>query len=448
MTKFAFKMVTRAVAFLVFGCLFASLGAGIFAVSFGWVDPYQIFPNLPQPPEIEAEVPGVNLGPRFDLPPLPEDLGPRESVPLRDMVEPRPLASMVPAPQQVTTAPPVVATNLGLAIVMALIFGVCVTILDNMINDEQVRIQAWLKAYGIDKLVPKVQSVLGWSASRAVKQGCFTLPLIVVILALYGVIFAFLERGTSIFSQDGVFLAATMAFTVGIVSFSGDILRRFFGRIWNTDSSFNLYPISLLIAVVTVGASRLFSISPGVVFGVPGGADVDIPPEKRERREVILAAATIITLGVLALVGWGISGLTLRLVNTPIEQRLAGLIDGPVNMVLNVSLLLFLVALETVFFESLPIAYSTGRTLFKKHKALWVAFFVPIAFAFNHTLLNPQSDFLTSFQTPNVRVLWLTIFGLAGVTAMLWFYFNVVDDILQEWVGLKKPREQRPPPPY
>ena len=453
MPKLALKIVTRVIGFAVFGCLFISIGTGIFAVSLGWVDPYQMFPNLPQPPELDTGIPGidtangVNIGPQFELPPLPEGLSPRESVPLRETVKPRPLASMVPAPQQVSAEPPVVATNIGLAIVMALIFGVCVTILDNMINDEQARIQAWLKAYGIDKIVPKMQNVLGWSASRAVKQGCFTLPLVALILAFYGVIFAFLERGTSIFSREGVFLAAMMAFTVGVVSFSGDILRRFFGRIWNTDSSFNLYPISLVVAILTVGASRLFSISPGVVFGVPGGADVDIPSEKRERREAILAAATITMLSVLALIGWGISGAMLSLVNTPIEERIAGVIDGPVNVVLNASLLMFLVALETVFFESLPMAYSTGRTLFKKNKFLWVVFFLPIAFAFNHVLLNPQSEFLSSFQTPNVRILWVTIFGLIGVTAMLWFYFNVVDDVLQEWVGIKGSRRRQPPPP-
>src|SRR5690606_39768126 len=65
-------------------------------------------------------------------------------------------------------------------------------------------------------------------------------------------IFAFLEEGTSILTREGAFLAVMMAFTVGLVSFSGDIARRIAGRIWHSDSRFQLYPINLGIAVVTV----------------------------------------------------------------------------------------------------------------------------------------------------------------------------------------------------
>jgi hypothetical protein len=77
--------------------------------------------------------------------------------------------------------------------------------------------------------------------------------------------------------------------------------------------------------------------------------------------------------------------------------------------------------------------------------------FVPVAFLFNHALLNPQSGFVDSFLESNVRFLWFVLFALVGVTAGLWFYFNVVDDVLQEWFGIKpapaRPGEGYPPPP-
>jgi hypothetical protein len=54
-------------------------------------------------------------------------------------------------------------------------------------------------------------------------------------------------------------------------------------------------------------------------------------------------------------------------------------------------------------------------------------------------LLNPQSGFLDSFFEPNVYVLWALIFALVGFTAALWFYFNVLDDMLREAFGVELP---------
>jgi uncharacterized membrane protein YjdF len=116
-----------------------------------------------------------------------------------------------------------------------------------------------------------------------------------------------------------------------------------------------------------------------------------------------------------------------------------------VSGVQDSSLIIFLAALETAFFGMLPVAYSTGRGLFRWNKLIWVVLFIPITFVFNHALLNPGSEFLASFAVSNVRFMWAILFILVTFTGWLWFYFNVVDDILQEWVGLKR-RSGRTPP--
>jgi hypothetical protein len=308
-----------------------------------------------------------------------------------------------------------------------------------MLRDEEPRIQAWLKAVGIQKLVAWVGKAFSWTLGGRVKQGCLSLPLVALIIALYGIIFATLERGTSILSREGIFLAVAMAFSVGLVSFSGDIARRVLARLWREKSRFNLYPANLFVAVLTVVFSRLLNLSPGVVFGTPGGADVDIPAAKRERREVILSFATLVVLATVGGIGWFVSGWVLTMLDAPIAERLVDTVAGILTPVQNTGLILFMVALETLFFESLPLAYGTGRTIFRWNKVVWGVIFVPIAFLFNHTLLNPQSGFLDSFFEPNVYVLWALIFALVGFTAALWFYFNVLDDMLREAFGVELP---------
>jgi hypothetical protein len=358
----------------------------------------------------------------------------------------------IPAPQQLSSDPRVIGTNIFLAILMALIFGAMSTALGNMLRDEEPRIREWLKALGIERLFSWVKGAFQWSLGHlAIRRGCLTLPLVLVIFALYGILFAFLEEGTSIFSREGIILAVTLAFTVGLVSFGGDIARRFMAWLWHKKSRFNLYPANLMIAAGTVILSRVLHLSPGIVFGTPGGADVDIPEDRRERREVALAFATLAVLALIGAAGWVISGVIFSLLDTPFDGRLIPVIATIFNLSQDASLALFLTALETLFFESLPLAYGTGRTILKWSKIGWAVVFLPIAFLFNHAVLNPQSGFLDSFMNPNVRFLWFVLIVLVGVTAGLWFYFNILDDILKQGLGMRAPvpADQHPQqPPY
>jgi hypothetical protein len=446
------KLVGRLIGFIVFLCMFATALVLVILVSTGVVNLREMFPGLPEPPQIDTSrlpLPEESLP---EVPDLPEQLQPGESVVLSDYVQRRPLLARVPAPQQLATAPQVVGTNVFLAILMALIFGATSTVLGNMLREEEHRIQAWLQALGIGRLVGWIGRVFRWGTSRGVRRGCLTLPLIVAIVALYGIIFAFLEAGTSIFSRDGVFLAITMAVSVGLVSFAGDVARRFLGRLWHTRSQFNLYPVNLLVAFATVLASRLLVLHPGIVFGTPGGADMSLGDDSRAaRREVVLAFATLVLLALIGGIGWALSGVVLSLLSAPFDSRVVQVAASVLGAGQNLSLAVFLVALETMFFEMIPLAYTDGQTIFKWSKLGWAVLFVPVAFLFNHALLNPQSGFVDSFLESNVRFLWFVLFALVGVTAGLWFYFNVVDDVLQEWFGIKpapaRPGEGYPPPP-
>ncbi len=433
------KMAMRIVGFGLFLSGLCGVTALVVMISTGVIDLRQTFPNLPPPPAIEGgviplpepnilgiEIPEAVLGDRVQL----EETG---------LVVRRSLTQSIPAPQQVSTAPDVIGSNILLAILMAMVFGVCSTMIDGMLRDEEPRIRAWLNALGLSKIPGTLRKVFQWTLGRSVKRGCLTLPLIIMILALYGIIFAFLERGTSLFSREGAFLAVGMAFTVGLISFSGDIARRIMGRIWRTDSAFHLYPINLGVAVFTVIASHLFGLTPGLAFGTPGGADMDMPDAVRERRERALALVTIGLIAFFVLAGWSLSAGVVHLLGQPIDTRIAETVAPLASGVQNVSLILFMIGLETLFFTMLPVPTAEGNAVFKWNKWIWAAMFVPVAFLFSHTLLNPQSGFLDSFLVSNVRFLWATLLIVSGITGGMWFYFNVIDDPLRKWVNIRLP---------
>lgn len=431
------KLAGKLVGLFVFLSVFCVVTVAVILVSTGVVDPYAFFPGLPEPPQIDT---GDLPLPQPDLSgiEIPEELQ-GEVIVLGEQVTRRRLVARIPAPQQLSAEPAVISTNISYAVIMALIFGVCSTILGNMLRDEEPRIRAWLQAFGLDKVVAWVTKAFQWTADRSVKRGCLTLPIVAVILALYGIIFAFLEQGTSILSQQGAFLAVIMAFSVGLVSFSGDLARRLLGWFWRTDSSFHLYPVNIVVAIITVLFSRILVLAPGIAFGTPGGVEMEFKPHKRAARERTLAFATIGMVLFFGIVGWLLSGVVFSMLALSVDSRVAGFATTLLTIVQNTGLILYFVAIETVFFEMLPISYTDGRTIFNWSPLVWGIVFVPVMFLFNHTLLNPASGFLDSFNVSNVRFMWAFLLILIAVTGGLWFYFNMIDDLLRDWLGIRLP---------
>src|SRR5438046_2045856 len=144
------KLFFRLIAFGIFVFLFGSAVIFIALASLGWIDIHQMIPGLPPAPQIQTQkIPGDPFGQIT----VPANLRPGQSVPLKGQVQPQPLLSKVPVPQQISTEPKVVGANFSLAVIMMLVFGITSNVLTNMLRDEEPRIQKWLRAAGITKLV-------------------------------------------------------------------------------------------------------------------------------------------------------------------------------------------------------------------------------------------------------------------------------------------------------
>jgi hypothetical protein len=361
-------------------------------------------------------------------------------VQLNEVVDKRPLFENVPLPGELSTESSVVATNFGLAILLALLFGIVSNTLNDLLREEEATFRRWFSVPGLRSLLRMV----GWGAGQNVQRGCLTLPLIVLIFALYGTIFAFLERGLDIFSPEGVQLTLVMAMSVGLISLSGDVAQRQVARFWRRTARYGLYPANLLLAVVTTVFSRLTHLSPGVVFGVPGGVDVDLEDEPLFH-EVILAFTTLIVMAVLGGLGWGAAAAIRAAGDQTMSASQADFAGPLAQLGLTIGLALFLVAIETSFFEMVPLSSTMGNEIFRWNPIVWFLAFTPVMFLFAHTLLNPGSDYLEAFENTNLQILTVMIVVLSLITAGLWIYFKVLRRDVQP---VPAPPYSAPPPPY
>ncbi len=86
-------------------------------------------------------------------------------------------------------------------------------------------------------------------------------------------------------------------------------------------------------------------------------------------------------------------------------------------------LMIFLIALQGVFFGLFPISVFDGSDLWNWKKEIWFFFFTIVFFCFYHFSLNPDGPDIQAFQQNRVQILLLAmaIFGFS--TLILWFLF-------------------------
>lgn len=373
---------------------------------------------------------GLGGGDVVDLP-TERETGQTESVEtapgtLNDVVKKREIFQDVRLPNEVSTEPTVVGTNVSLAIFFAIIFGLLSTLLNNLLRDQEEELQAWLRYFYLDRIFLPLRAAR-FIGDQDVRRGCLSAPIIVAVFAAYGIIFAFLEPGTNILSPAGFQLAIIMAMSVGLISLAGDVAQRQVARIWRKTSRFGVYPANLTVAVITTAFSRITHLTPGIMFGTPGGVDVDKGDDEPRFRDAILALTTLSVVFVFGVLGWGIT----ELLRAAGDKTLSGEqleFSAPLAQLgLALGLALFVVAIETAFFEMVPMSMTMGTQIFRWNPLVWVAGFLPVFFIFTHTLLNPEGEYLEAFEQTPVAMLTIGVVILLMMLGGLWILFKFFD---------------------
>lgn len=338
----------------------------------------------------------------------------RDPAPLNRVVPRRPLFEQIPLPQEFNQQYEVIATNLFLALLLVMGIGSASAVLNSLVRRYPESLGRWRPRW----LVKGYRS--------AVRRGLLGLPIILVVFALYGIIFAFLEPGQSIFGPTGKQLALLLAISVALVSFGGDIARRWVARLWPRREAYGLYPANLLVAVLTTIFSRLCGLAPGILFGVPGGADIEFEGDQVRAREIVLAIVTLIAVLVLGGLGWALAAGIAEAGKTTLQPESLRYLGPIAQLFQTLGLAIFAVAVQTAFFEMLPLTARSGARLFRWSPLIWSAVLLPVTFIFAHTTINPNGDLRAAINTPNVQVALVLLDVLATVTLLVWLYFALI----------------------
>ncbi len=322
------------------------------------------------------------------------------------------LTTHIPTPVDISTSPAVAGANLLLAALAMVAFAVASEVLDRTLAAHEDRLQQVIRpAHWLGRVQQRLDTAL-FTRLEGSRWG--DRLRVAGIVALYGLLFSFLQRGWNPFSVTGFYLFAAMTLACAAVGLSGSAAKWVAARRLQVPAGLGLRPANLLLAGASTGLSRAFSLVPGLMFGKPeafhfGG---DAPDDARQGK--VLGA------GALALAGVGAAAWLLT-IPTALAQRadLPGWLDGAIGAIQALLLLVFAVAVQGLFLEMLTFPATAGRFLSRRHRLAWVACLVAVAFVFWHTLVNPAGRLASALRTANV------VFFLAVVAAFVLLAFGL-----------------------
>jgi len=337
------------------------------------------------------------------------------------------LTTYIPTPLDVSTEPKVVSANLQLAALATVLLAIIQEALNRVLAEHEDDIQRMLGRWPLlNRLVGRASDVPRPESRLA---GLVQAIKLVTIVLFYGLVFSLLERGWDPFTVTGVYLFVCMTIASALVGLSDDIAQYRAARRWGVPAELDVRPGNLLLAVISTAASRVFSLVPGVMFGLPEAFEVDSSSldEQRERKLLLAGLRTLVLVGATAWLLSGVAGLGSSLVSVAslamsVTPNLAIGIGGLQSLLL----LAFASAVQNTFLELLGLPGTVGQMLRQWNRWLWGLAMLGTSFLFYHTLLNPQGDLTAAMQTTNVRVFLITGVGFAVLAVAVWLYFKLL----------------------
>ncbi|MGE5138128.1 MAG: hypothetical protein ACM3JD_01590 [Rudaea sp.] len=303
-----------------------------------------------------------------------------------------------------------IATNIAVALVLALVFGFAGLLLYDTLESNEEYLQG---------LLAPVRRLFRRGKHTDTRLGSFLhdhrlewladIFRVLIALLMFGVVYSLVDPGFTFTRPDAVMLLLAVTLSVGLVNLMDDIAKLIYVRRLGGRAAVQVHSGNLVVAGLVVLISRIGGLTPGILAISVGGFEGE---EKGEPYRLSLVGAS--GYGLPAILAWLILGLFPRHA------------QGGTLWVATVLSLIFAVALQTVFLEMIPIKGFYGLAIFRRSPALWFLLFAFFSFMFMQTQLNPDSAFLEAFNKPNLIALmtFVVLFFLSSVS--IWYYFQRV----------------------
>jgi len=326
-------------------------------------------------------------------------------------------AASVTGPEALAFDPDVLLTNVLMTILFVFMFGLTSEIFNSTMDSNRAEIEGWWGRVVRGPLrflrpVLRADSMLDrLSASGPAGVAIHAL----VVLVLVGVIYGFLSPDFGLNGKSLV-LFISLVFGLGFVTYftegSASLLAI---RRYRAHASVQLYGTAVLVAIVSVIASRFINFSPGLVYGFIASSLIMAPVALAKRDEALLVLLPAIGLLIISLVAW----VLLQPVRTAAGDGswLAALLDTILAMIV-------VAGLEGLFFTLIPLRFMDGAILMRWSRVAWALLFGTVTFLWWQLLLNQNGAYAAAFRQTSVQLVVAVLLLFMLTTGGIWTFFR------------------------
>jgi hypothetical protein len=343
------------------------------------------------------------------------------------------ITTYIPTPLEISLDPKVIGANILLALLAMLAFTIASEVFNRTLAENEPFIQQLIFPF---KIISRYKQ--RFDLGRILGHPLwYELIKLAIILFLYGFIFSLLDNTWDPFSLTGLYFFASMTIAYGFIGLLDDIVQWAAARLWKIPANLSVAPGNLLTILFSAGASRIFGLLPGMMFGMPEAFNLDTAASdnlKRKNSLLRIAAGVLLITMLFSWLPTFFSSLLLR-INLP--DLLIILIGG----LQSFSLLIFAITVQNFFLQMLTFPETFGRALAQWNKPVWFFGLLLTTFVFLHTLLNPQGDLAKALAGSNLRFFLATIYLFLVFSLLAWLFFKLINLISgkSEPISVSKP---------
>lgn len=322
----------------------------------------------------------------------------------------------VPGPDEISTDPEVIGTNIFLALFVIFAFLFTSTLFNQTLHENRREIEGWVGRFftPFRRVTSLVERRYGMVAERRPWVQRLAGPAIILVLT--GLIYGFLSPDFG-FNTKSVVLFVSLVVGVGAITYlyeGGQAL--FTTRRFRLGAGVKLYAVALAIAAGCVLLSRLVDFQPGFLYGFVASYTLLAPValDRRQSGQIVFFPA--IALLALSVVAW--------LLVIPLREVTQGSDAWWVALPEGAAVAVFVVGLQGLFFNMIPLSFMDGAKIAEWNRLLWFLMFGAAGFLFWHVLLNQEGAYLDALPEKRVIGALSLLAFYSIVTLATWAYFR------------------------
>lgn len=325
------------------------------------------------------------------------------------------IVQYVAGPNDISTDPAVVGTNLLLAVVVLVLLLASATVFNETIQENYGAVEGWASHVvrpletGVNQVRIVLDRLTSWSPGLRKLVG----PGLVLIAA--ATIYGLLEPNFGP-DENGATVFAGMLAGIAGVTYVWEGGQALLTRRWGGNAAVRVFPIAMVIACISVLVSRLTGFLPGIVYGFIAASAVtaEVSLDRRQGARLVLYPA--LALSGIALLAW--------FALVPFGELADDSTSWPGRAPEGVAALFVLVAVEALAFSMIPATFVDGKKIWEWSKPVWFAVTALLFFVFFHVLINHQRSDLEAFRQQSVVVVLTAVGACLAASTCAWLLFK------------------------